>query len=63
MNMNNDQQQGLKGEKRAYQKPQVIQIPLRPDEAVLGHCKSATASGPGGAGACTSHASCFSSGS
>jgi hypothetical protein len=32
--------------KKPYVKPQVTQVPLRPEEAVLGNCKSATNSGP-----------------
>lgn len=46
----NDQQHNEKQcPKRLYRKPQVIQVPLRPDEAVLGGCKtSSTGGGPGG---------------
>jgi len=50
--MNNDQQQNLTKERKGYQKPQVIQIPLRPDEAVLGFCKSTNAGGPGNRNIC-----------
>ena len=32
--------------KKPYVKPEVTQVPLRPDEAVLGNCKSMTTSGP-----------------
>jgi hypothetical protein len=32
--------------KRKYQKPKIKKIPLRPEEAVLGFCKSATVAGP-----------------
>jgi len=49
--------------KRKYKKPEVIVIPLRPDEAVLGHCKSNTAAGPGAGGSCTPVGICFSQGS
>jgi hypothetical protein len=38
--------------KRPYTKPQVTQVPLRPDEAVLGFCKIGSASGPGAPGNC-----------
>lgn len=38
--------------KKPYQKPQITQVELRPDEAVLGACKNATSSGPSNA-ACT----------
>jgi hypothetical protein len=33
------------GEKRPYVKPQIQEVPLRPDEAVLGGCKTASVSG------------------
>jgi hypothetical protein len=32
--------------KRPYAKPQIQEVPLRPDEAVLGACKTAAVSGP-----------------
>ena len=35
--------------KQEYQVPRVITISLRPEEAVLGHCKSMSAAGPVGA--------------
>jgi hypothetical protein len=33
-------------EKKPYAKPQVQEVPLRPDEAVLGGCKTDSTSGP-----------------
>jgi hypothetical protein len=36
-------------EKKAYQSPRLTVISLRPDEAVLGHCKNASSAGPVGA--------------
>ncbi|HUL22162.1 MAG TPA: hypothetical protein VLZ10_11945, partial [Thermodesulfobacteriota bacterium] len=33
-------------EKKPYFKPEVKQVPLRPEEAVLGFCKSASIAGP-----------------
>jgi hypothetical protein len=33
------------GEKKPYAKPQIQEVPLRPDEAVLGGCKTASVSG------------------
>jgi hypothetical protein len=33
-------------EKKPYAKPQIQEVPLRPDEAVLGGCKTASSSGP-----------------
>lgn len=38
--------------KRPYAPPVVSRIELRPEEAVLGNCKSTTANGPGGGGRC-----------
>lgn len=35
-------------QKRPYLKPELVQVPLRPDEAVLKNCK--TAGGVGGPG-------------
>lgn len=32
--------------KKPYQKPELKQIPLRPEEAVLGACKTTGVSGP-----------------
>jgi len=32
--------------KKPYFKPEVKQVPLRPEEAVLGFCKSTTGAGP-----------------
>lgn len=34
--------------KRRYEKPVVMRFPLKPEEAVLGYCKSSGNSGPGG---------------
>jgi hypothetical protein len=36
--------------KAAYQSPEVVRVSLRPEEAVLGHCKVSGAAGPGSAG-------------
>jgi len=33
-------------QKAPYEPPKVIAVSLRPEEAVLGHCKTATAAGP-----------------
>lgn len=47
-------------EKEKYASPKVTVISLRPEEAVLGHCKNATTlSGPGTGGAtCSFGTSC-----
>lgn len=39
---NEEQQQ----EKKPYQKPEIRRFPLRPEEAVLGACKSSAGGGP-----------------
>jgi hypothetical protein len=44
-------------EKKPYTKPQIQEVPLRPDEAVLGGCKTASGSGPA-QHRCTTPASC-----
>ena len=54
-----------KNEKRAYVKPEIKQVALRPDEAVLGACKASSGgggSGPGG-GNCRTPVPCSSLGS
>lgn len=51
--------------KRPYVKPEIKQVALRPDEAVLGACKSSSGSGgsgPGG-GNCRTPIPCSSLGS
>jgi hypothetical protein len=50
------------GVKQQYAPPTVTQISLRPEEAVLGHCKTTGVGGPGG-GNCTHHGTCMNSGS
>ena len=42
-----------KEQKKPYVKPEVTRFPLRPEEAVLGFCKSASQAGPSG-GTCRS---------
>ncbi|HEY7499277.1 MAG TPA: hypothetical protein VH740_12225 [Vicinamibacterales bacterium] len=53
------------GEKRSYAKPEIKQVALRPEEAVLGACKASSGSGgsgPGG-GNCRTPVPCSSLGS
>jgi hypothetical protein len=45
--------------KKPYTKPQIQEVPLRPDEAVLGNCKTSAVSGPAQA-RCTSPSNCSS---
>jgi hypothetical protein len=49
--------------KRAYEKPVVRRFPLRPEEAVLGFCKSNASTGPGPGMGCRSVDQCFTGGS
>jgi hypothetical protein len=48
--------------RQQYERPTVTQISLRPEEAVLGHCKTTGVGGPGG-GNCTHSGNCMNSGS
>jgi hypothetical protein len=45
--------------KKSYRKPEVNQVPLKPDEAVLGGCKNDVQNGPGQA-YCNSPLTCSS---
>ena len=47
MNKSSEEQQ-----KQRYEKPAVKRFPLRPEEAVLGHCKTSTGGLPSSNGAC-----------
>jgi hypothetical protein len=51
------------GTRRPYAKPEIKQVALRPEEAVLGACKGTGGSGPGTGGACRRPAPCSSLGS
>jgi hypothetical protein len=61
--MSDRQQQDPQRTKRPYSKPELVQVPLRPEEAVLGNCKSSSAAGPGGPANCFPVGNCFSLGS
>ena len=51
-------------QKRPYVKPEAKQFPLRPEEAVLGFCKSVSSTGPGaGASTCLNVTFCQTAGS
>jgi hypothetical protein len=43
MNQNTEQV----GDKKTYEPPKLVTISLRPEEAVLGHCKISGSGGPG----------------
>ncbi len=40
-------------ERADYQPPEVVRVSLRPEEAVLGHCKVSGSAGPGSASCLT----------
>ncbi len=48
--------------KKQYEKPTVTRFPLRPEEAVLGFCKTTSSSGPSG-GTCVTVNPCRTLGS
>ena len=39
-------QEEARGGRKPYEKPELRQVPLRPEEAVLGNCKTSGVSGP-----------------
>ena len=43
-----DQSKG-NNQRATYQPPEVVRVSLRPEEAVLGHCKTFTSTGPAAA--------------
>jgi hypothetical protein len=51
------QQQEGSAKKKKYEKPEAKRFPLRPEEAVLGFCKTNAASGPSSVG-CRGLSSC-----
>jgi hypothetical protein len=56
----NDEKQPAK---KKYEQPKITVISLRPEEAVLGNCKSLSHSGPVGAGSCATVGNCATIGS
>jgi hypothetical protein len=50
-------------QKKPYVKPEVTLIDLRPEEAVLGNCKTSGSSGPGSLGNCKPVGNCQGQGS
>ncbi|HKN75893.1 MAG TPA: hypothetical protein VJW94_12010 [Candidatus Acidoferrum sp.] len=63
--MNDENDKKLLGQDAgtAYEPPKVIRVSLRPDEAVLGHCKVTGAMGPVASSSCRSVVSCRTLGS
>lgn len=49
--------------KKPYEKPAMVRIGLKPEEAVLGACKTSSAAGPANKRACKSIANCSTQGS
>jgi len=48
--------------KKPYRKPELRQVPLKPEEAVLGFCKVSNTRGPG-VGTCDRPTGCYTIGS
>jgi hypothetical protein len=48
----NDQNHNQDSNPKQYEAPKIIRVSLRPDEAVLGHCKTPSSSGGPAAGGC-----------
>ena len=44
--MKDKSEKGAKRPRKPYSRPEVRQVPLRPEEAVLGGCKTGASSGP-----------------
>ena len=53
---------GELSEKKPYVKPEVKRYPLRPEEAVLGFCKTSSSAGPSGSN-CRTVGTCRAQGS
>lgn len=47
--MNEESKLGNKDHRKPYEAPRIIRVSLRPDEAVLGHCKISGTAGPASA--------------
>jgi hypothetical protein len=58
-----DETQKLEETKKAYEAPKLIRVSLRPDEAVLGHCKTPSSAGPANPGCGIALGGCMSFGS
>jgi hypothetical protein len=61
--MNDDSQKEIGRPKRPYKSPELVRIPLRAEEAVLGHCKKSGIGGPGATTSCHPVGNCHSQGS
>ena len=63
VNDENDKKPLGQGKGGVYEPPKVIRVSLRPEEAVLGHCKVTGAMGPVASSSCRSLVSCRTLGS
>jgi hypothetical protein len=63
VNDENDKNPSGQDKGSPYEPPKVIRVSLRPEEAVLGHCKVTGAMGPVGSSSCRSFVSCRTLGS
>jgi len=59
----NNQNQNPEKSVKAYESPKIIRVSLRPDEAVLGHCKVPQSAGPAATGCGVATGGCSSFGS
>jgi hypothetical protein len=48
---------------KPYEAPKIMRVSLRPDEAVLGHCKVPSSAGPAGGGCAIVVGGCMTPGS
>jgi len=62
MSEENPQERDAATARRPYEPPTVLRVELRPEEAVLGSCKTGSSGGPR-AGRCRSAATCSTIGS
>jgi len=58
----NDEEKNSGQEKAPYEPPKLVRVSLRPEEAVLGHCKIIGTTGPV-SGGCMSPSACYAVGS
>jgi hypothetical protein len=61
--MSSRKEQGMRLKKKPYTKPEVKQVQLKPEEAVLGFCKTTGISGPAYVNKCSNPPACAGQGS
>ncbi len=61
--MSSGKEEGMRVMKKRYAKPEVKQVQLKPEEAVLGFCKTTGTSGPASQGNCKPVGNCSGQGS